>query len=78
MELVGSGIMRSEEAWMKNTKTRDTLEKANSDNSYKDRHPYDPLPKRTAVGKGMRSNDVFKMGEDNPAQHHLCAHGTDP
>lgn len=43
MELVDSGTMRSEEAWMKNTKTRDAVEKANTDNSYKDRQPLKSL-----------------------------------
>lgn len=35
VELMNSGIVRSEEAWRRSPKNRQMLEKANTDNSYK-------------------------------------------
>lgn len=73
MQLVNSGIMKNEEAWMKGTKNRDMLQMTTVNID----QPYNLLPNRTGICKGMGSEDVFKM-EKKKSLAYLCGNGTDP
>ena len=66
MQLMNSGIMKNEEAWMKGTKNRDMLQMTTVNID----QPYNLLPNRTGICKGMGSEDVFKM--EKKKARHIC------